>query len=248
MNVRLNSPTIPLAPRARLGAASLKPRSRGFTLLELSIAMVFVGILVTGITLSISTCLKVWTRSEETSALNQEARASFEVLARDIRGAYLGLDRREGYFITGRDETESYSSSGNVIAEFTTESSSLSRAVLLPEEKWAEMVPELGDPLTDFVAVRYELREITDEGPPGLYRLTWVAPQADWTEVAPVEEDAVARELISSAVTELKLLYYDGEEWLSGWQTAEDSTELPVAVALELTLIDAEENEHGKYR
>ena len=106
------------------------------------------------------------------------------------------------------------------------------------------MVPELGDPLTDFVAVRYELREITDEGPPGLYRLTWVAPQADWTEVAPVEEDAVARELISSAVTELKLLYYDGEEWLSGWQTAEDSTELPVAVALELTLIDAEENEH----
>jgi len=206
--------------------------------------MVFVAILVTGITLSISTCLKVWTRSEEISDLNQEVRACFEVLARDIRGAYLGLDRREGYFVTGGNEVDGELSSTDVIAEFTTESSSLSRAVLLPEDERVEMLPELGEPLTDFVAVRYELREASEEGPPGLYRLTWVAPRASWTETPPVEEDAVARELISSAVTDLKLLYFDGEEWLGGWQTTEDNTALPMAVALELTVIDAEENEH----
>jgi hypothetical protein len=203
--------------------------------------MVFVVILVTGITLSISTCLKVWTRSEEVSALNQEVRATLEVLARDLRGTYMGLQRREGYFITGGDADET---SSHIVAEFSTESSLPSRAALLPEDERATRVSELGEPLTDFVAVRYELRDASGQDPPGLYRLTWVAPQAVWREVPPAAEDAAAIELISADVAELHLLCFDGEEWLDGWQTSAEAPRPPVAVAVELTVLDANENEH----
>ena len=218
--------------------------SRGFTLLELTIAMTFVAVLVSGITLSISTCLNVWQRAQETAELNQDARAILEVLSRDVRGAYLGLYRRSGYFLGAAPEDEdALTTSGNLL-EFTTESSSITRAALLPEAERLEGLQEIGPPVTDFVAVRYELRPDTSTSRGGLYRVTWVVPIAEWVEEQPPESDAVSTELISESVVGFTLRYFDGEAWVEEWITSEGNLRLPGAVAVELTLLDPRENEH----
>ena len=218
--------------------------SRGFTLLELTIAMTFVAVLVSGITLSISACLKVWQRSQETAELNQDARAILEVLSRDVRGAYLGLYRRSGYFLGGAPEDEDPLMGRSDLMEFTTESSAITQAALLPQEERVEDLQEVSSPVTDFVAVRYELRRDTGTSRGGLYRVTWVAPIAEWLEEQPAESTAVSVELISESVMGFTLRYFDGEAWLEDWATTEDNLRLPAAVAMELTLLDAHDNEH----
>ncbi len=223
---------------------SFRGASRGFTLLELTIAMTFVVVLVSGITLSISTCLKVWQRAQETADLNQDARAILEVLSRDVRGAYLGLHRRAGYFLGGATEEADSLTGRSGLMEFTTESSTMTRAALLPKEERSEDLQEIGPPVTDFVAVRYELRRDTGTSRGGLYRVTWVVPIAEWIEEQPPESAAVSIELISEAVVGFAMRYYDGEAWLDDWTTAEDNFRLPGAVAVELTLLDPRDNEH----
>lgn len=179
--------------------------------------------------------------------MNQEARAILEVLARDVRGAYLGLHRTGGYFIGGSGANRDASEGDRELLEFSTESSSMGRAALLPELAMPEPLDEpkqTGPPVTDFVAVRYEMRERTLDRPEGLYRFTWVAPAAEWLEVKRSVSDAVSAEMISPAVTSVRLRYFDGEGWLSSWTTSEDNLRLPEAVAVELSLLDTRENEH----
>ncbi len=209
--------------------------------------MTFVAVLVSGIALSISTCLNVWRRAEEMAEMNQEARAILELLSRDVRGAYLGLHRTGGYFIGGSGANIDALEGDRELLEFSTESSSIGRAALLPELGMPDPLAEpqqTGPPVTDFVAVRYEMRERTLDTPEGLYRFTWVAPAAEWLEQKRSVSNAVSAEMISAAVTGLSLRYFDGEGWLSSWTTAEDNRRLPEAVAVELRLLDTRESEH----
>jgi len=222
---------------------SRSPRTRsrsGFTLLEVTIAMTFVAVLISGITLTITTCLKVWDRSRETADFNQEARAIIEVLSRDIRGAYLGLNRGGGYFLAaggskGQDATPTL--------EFTTESSII-RAALLPEAPQGTDGEQLGAPATDFVAVRYELLDEREADRPGLYRTSWVAPSAEWLAQPPGLDEAVGTELISASIDDMRLRYWDGESWTDGWESSADNLRLPEAVEIRISLLDARGNEH----
>jgi hypothetical protein len=203
--------------------------------------MTFVAILVGGITLSISTSLKVWERSKETADLNQEARAIIEVLSRDIRGAYLGIHRRGGYFLAGASGDQK--ATGPAL-EFTTESSAVTRAALRPPELQATPTEQTGPPATDFVAVRYELLEGRATSRPGLYRTTWVAPSANWLQEQPPMSDAVGVELISESVVGVRFRYYDDDKWVDSWATTPDKNRLPEAVAVQLRVLDARSNEH----
>jgi type II secretory pathway pseudopilin PulG len=217
---------------------------RGFTLLELTIAMMFVAVLVGGIVLSISTCLKVWERTQETADLNQEARAVFAVLARDIRGSYLGLHRTGGYFLGHAGASRGSLGDGQELLELTTESSTITRAALLPAEASGVSPQPMAPPVTDFVAVRYELLRSTAELRGGLYRTVWVAPVAEWLEERRSASEAMSDELVSESIIDMKLRYFDDVEWLTAWATTEDNLRLPEAIAIELTLLDARENEH----
>lgn len=226
---------------------SSRPRAKsaGFTLLELTIAMSFVAALVGGIALTVSTALKVWDRSQEIAEINQEARSVFEVLSRDLRGAYLGLTNNGGYFLGGVGSQHLNTSQS---FEFTTESSSLTRLALLPPtdiEDWDLETEVLPPPVTDFVAVRYSVIEATPDMSPGLYRLTWAAPTPEWVEERRSESEAFRIELISPSVNSVRLWYFDGEEWLSAWTTDERNLRLPNAIAVELTLLDKQGNKHS---
>ncbi len=221
----------------------------GFTLLELTIAMAFVAILVSGITLTISTSLKVWERSRDTADLNQEARAIIELLSRDIRGAYLGVSLKGGYFLAGGGATQHPATAPAApTLEFTTESSAMTRAALRPlgPKQESDEIQQIGPPVSDYVAVRYEMREASATQRPGLYRTTWIAPSANWTEVEPPMSDAAAVEAISQSVTRIRFRYYDGntDQWVDSWATSRESQRLPLAVAVELTLADARNSDH----
>jgi type II secretion system protein J len=218
-----------------------KRTRRGFTLLEVTIAMTFVALLVSGISLTISTSLKVWERATDTADLNQEARAVIEVLSRDIRGAYLGLQRQGGYLLAGAKQQQK--ALGPTL-EFTTESSTIARAAFLPEALAGRSDQQARPPATDYVAVRYELLDQYQVERPGLYRTTWLAPSADWLEEEPPMSDAVGVELISESVTGLRLRYWDGDKWRDDWATTLDNLRLPEAVAVQFRLLDARRNEH----
>jgi len=225
-----------------LCSRATRPR-RGFTLLEVTIAMTFVALLAAGITLSISTCLKVWQRSVESADLNQEARAVLELLSRDIRGSYLGLDKRSGYFV-GVPVRDDESAADSIVV--CTESSSLSRVAFLPAEAQDDWNSETNAPATDYVVVGYELVRSADELRPGLYRVVGLVPNAQ-AETLPSDLGLgeMSPELVSPAVVSLQLDYFDGYQWLDYWETTEDAPVLPSAVSLEVALRDARGRDHA---
>jgi hypothetical protein len=203
--------------------------------------MTFVAVLASGIALSISTCLNVWRRSQEAAELNQEARAIVELLSRDIRGAYLGLEKNAGYFIGKAPDIQE---SKVDTLELCTESSAVARAALLPDEVRAGWDQSGQPPVTDYVAVRYTFLEPEGDAPAGLYRSWHAVPVAQSAESEADASQALNWELVSEAVVALTFLYYDGESWSGGWETAEDDPQLPLAVAIELTLRDARGSDH----
>lgn len=214
---------------------------RGFTLLELTVAMTFMAVLATGIALSISTCLNVWQRSVEAADLNQEARAIVELLSRDIRGAYLGLKRDAGYLVGEPAQADAAPVDRIAVC---TGSSSLSRAALVPEELWAEWSPETHTPVTDYVEVRYELLEPGGGARTGLYRTTRLVPVGLEALAGRGGYGEMSPELISSAVVALALSYFDGGAWVREWTVTEGRSGLPRAVSVDLTLRDARGRKH----
>jgi len=227
--------------RAGVPTPAVRARQQGFTLLELTIAMAFVALLASGITLSLSTCLNVWQRSLEAADLNQEARAVMALLSRDLRGSYLGLDRMAGWFI-GRPAAPSESSADTL--ELCTESSGPVRAALLPEEMRREWRPETHAPVSDYVVVRYHREAAREGAPAGLYRTTWVVPPALPRASEQWQLGPARAELISTAVVAMRFQYFDGQEWLDAWETTAQDRRLPWAVAVELTLCDARGHDH----
>jgi hypothetical protein len=166
----------------------------------------FVVLLASGITLTISTCLNVWRQSLQKADLNQEARAILSLLSRDIRGAYLGLDGGTGYFV-GIPAAQGEAKVDRL--ELCTESSAPTRVALLPDELRGEWAQETNPLVSDYVAVGYQLREDGDRGRLGLYRTRWVVPL-----ILPkmLDQFGVERgqpELISTQVVGLEFHYFD---------------------------------------
>lgn len=234
-----------MKPGSQQPFSSAATRSRrgqsGFTLLELTIAMVFVGLLAGGIALSLSTCLKVWRRSQEAADLNQEARAIVSLLSRDIRSAYLGLNRDAGYFIGIPAEAED-----TPIDEvyLTTESTSAGRTAFLPDEMRLGWEDGSHSPVTDYVAVSYQWLNDSGDLPPGLYRTTKVAPSPQQLLGDEVWETAETTQLVTNHLVFLEAWYYDGTEWLAEWDTQAGRPALPRAVDIVFALRDRRDNEH----
>ncbi len=223
-------------------------RAGGFTLIELVLAMTFVALLAGGIVISISTALKAWKRVAEANELNQEARAVMELMARDLRGTYLGLQRDTGFFLGLPAET-----SGAPIDSlyFTTQSSAAARVGLLPEEVLEDWDQTMEAPVTDLAGVFWGWEEGTTgpgRQPGGLYRTTYVMPVLEQEEEEAQESlvvtGEVGSELVSEAVEELRLEYYDGESWGTEWDSRERENRAPLAAAIEFVLRDRREGEN----
>ncbi|GEM_PF-2043261 len=226
--------------RSRSQPLSYRHARGGFTLLELSIAMTFVALLAGGIVITISTCLNVWARADEAATLNQEARAVLQMIGRDLRDAYLGLHRTAGYFIG----TPAGDRGRSDALELSTHSSAADRSALLPDELRALWAQGLGPPLTDFVGVRYVLREASEQGPAGLYRELAVVPVAAHEMVHRQQMTWMKAELLSTRVRELRFRYYDGQDWWTQWDSELWGNRLPQAVAVAFIITDERGRAH----
>jgi len=226
---------------SRLGGGALQcpRRQRGFTLLELVIAMAFVGLLATGIVLSISTCLNVWRQLTELSDLNQEARAVTEMVSRDLRDCYMGLFNNVGFF-SGLPAQQGGAPFDSVA--LTTGGSSVSRAALLPDEMRSGQ-QQGHQPVTDYIGVRYEWRAGENGEPAGLYRTTWPVPGVSVIAPAAAAESPDT-ELISHALTRFELRYFDGTEWSDEYDARDHDNHAPVEVQVRLVVRDEHNREH----
>ncbi len=204
--------------------------------------MTFVALLAAGITLTISTCLNVWQRSVEAAELNQEARAVVELLSRDISGAYLGLERKAGY-MSGLPAQEAECPVDRLTV--CTGSNSVARAALLPDDLRANWSLETHPPVTDYVAVSYEWLPADVEAPAGLYRAVQLVPRGYDQDPYALATGDMEPDLISEAVVELGLRYFDGQQWMDSWQSTEEDPRLPRAVSIEMILCDARGREHA---
>ncbi len=242
---------MPHSSRQRYSSRQL--RQRGFTLLELVIAMACVGLVAGGIALSITTCINVWNRSAESAEIQQEARALLEMISRDLRGLYLGLDQRTGYLVEMEGVQVERGSRVDTF-ELSTHGYAPERFALLPDDMRQSWDPAARPPLTDYVAVRYEWREETSDQPAGLYRVTSAVPSSEAAaEGAPEGEGAasediavISRQLISTSVVGLELSYYDAtdETWVDAWDSTADPNRVLLDVSVKLTLRDARGRNH----
>ena len=234
MMVRLKD----LHKKCKAGPGVRRRAEAGFTLLELTIAMVFVALLAGGIVITVSTALKVWSKVLQANEINQEARAIVELLSRDLRGAYLGRNQDTGVFAGGAPIEDFGGLTLVDTLELTTESSAAGNVALLPEEVRSEWNQEEQPPISDLALVRWEWREARADRPAGLYRVRAVATHLEAETELGIEEPrgGVSEELISSAVESLRLQYYDGENWMPSWDSREQDNRLPQAVAIELEL------------
>ncbi len=216
-------------------------RRRGFTLLEMMVAMTFVSLLASGIVLSISTALRVWRLTTKQNEVNQEARAILELLGRDLRGAYVGWQMNGGFFLGG-DPSDTETAPGQAPLNsaptaaaapvdtlfLTTDSSSAREASFLPEEELQQWDQEQEAPVSDQLAVRWEWREAgtgDDPQPAGLYRLTYVIPTNEPESLLAAEQGAepglVRVELVSTAVKRLRFTYRGVNGEANSWDSRE---------------------------
>ncbi len=235
----------------------------GFTLLELMIAMACVGLVAGGITLSISTCINVWNKAGEAAELNQEARAILELISRDLRAVYFGLDQETGYVIAQASQSGETAGSPSISGEaagaqvasleLATHGSALERFTLLPDELRGDWDQATRPPLTDYVEVSYRWVEETTDRVAGLYRMTSAVPFAGAKPTAGEEtEEAepaglISQELISSSVSGLQFKFYDGkdEKWLDAWDSRTEKGHPLWAVWVELKVKDARGRDHA---
>jgi prepilin-type N-terminal cleavage/methylation domain-containing protein len=221
---------------APAGAVRVSRRQRGFTLVELVIAMSFVALLATGIALSISTSLNVWRQLTESSDLNQEARAVTEMVTHDLRNCYMGLFGNVGFF-SGLPAQEGEAPLDSV--ELTTGSSSVARAALLPDEMRALQQQSV----TDYVGVRYEWGSGGNGQPAGLYRITWPVPGVSVIAPAAAEEGPKT-ELISHALARFELRYFDGTGWSDEYDARDHENRPPVAIQVRVVVRDKHNHDH----
>lgn len=219
----------------------------GFTLIELVIAMACVGLVVGGIALSVNTAINVWNRSAEAADLNQEARAVLELISRDLRGVYFGLDGQTGYLMELAPEATG-PGSGVEALELATYGAAVERVGFLSREVWKDWDLLSLPPISDYLAVRYQWLDETSHRVAGLYRLTAPAPMAREEDEAEEPPIFVTEELVSPAVTRLQFDYYDGEEeeWVDSWDSSDPSLRRHplLAVRVLLSLKDARGREH----
>ncbi|MGD0110443.1 MAG: prepilin-type N-terminal cleavage/methylation domain-containing protein [Armatimonadota bacterium] len=219
------------------GALRRSRRQRGFTLVELVMAMSFVALLAVGIVFSISTSLNVWKQLTESSDLNQEARAITEMVTHDLRNCYMGLFNDVGFFsaLPAQEGQAPFDS-----VAFTTGSSSVSRAALLPDQMRSNQQQQ---PITDYIGVRYEWSAGENGQPAGLYRTTWPVPGVSVIAPAAATESPNT-ELISHALTRFELRYFDGTQWSDEYDARDYSNRPPVEIQVRLVVRDEHNREH----
>jgi type II secretion system protein J len=168
-------------------------RSRGFSLIEVMVALVLTALVTVGISMALRTGLDASDRIRERSDAHAEARSALHTLATDLRAAFLsGVNTEETYF------TAEAAAPGASFLRFTT----------LSYRRSGGSTPAAGGPRSDAVQVEYSLQPSPSGGPSTLIRRErWL------TEMGQGE-----RETVCDRVASLRLRYLADDGSQDAWR------------------------------
>ncbi len=190
---------------------------RGFTLLELIVAMVLFSLVMSAAYALFDSGQELSSDAEEVSRVQQEARFVLETLRRDIQGV-VGIG--------SYSETTVYQFLGT---NEGTEEEPLDEVRFLAVNR--ETLSSL-DPESDLGITRYYVIEEEDSmEQKGLVRIK----NSDLLGSTEMEEEEEEAQEIGPNITFLGLRYYDGNDWQDSWDSTLSLT-LPEAVEVTLFL------------
>jgi len=193
---------------------------RGFTLLELTVALVMTAIISAAIAFTFSSGLRTYHQVSVVEERRQEAAVVLDLIRRDVQAATLGINGRSGLLV---GETAGTEESPADTLRLTTMATGIER--LRTAERFGRSLP---GPVSDTNDVYYYmLTEGTET--PGLYRRTMVPGTVTEPE----------GELLSDRVESLRLRYLSGDEWLDSWAAQGQGARLPQAVEIQIVVTDA---------
>jgi len=187
------------------------------------------AILVGGLSMSLGNALNAWDRGRAQAARAQEVRVALDVLARDLRNAFLDEQRPLTWFIG-----EDFANGDSDTDELYLTANSRPMALYLGAD------PSLEEPAraySDLCEIQYRV-ELDDAEYRGLVRREQNPPDDD-------PEDGGVEEILSEWVTSLSLRYFDGEDFVDDWETSEEDQQLPRAVEIYCTFEPIEESQQA---
>jgi prepilin-type N-terminal cleavage/methylation domain-containing protein len=192
----------------------------GYTLIELLVALVLLAVISGGITMAFSTSLRAFGSVREQAGWADERRALVERLQADLRAVWLRPGSQTTWFLGLDAENDASLASVPVqgdMLEFTT-----ARPVS-PDAVLEDLGPEgMAGPQGDVAQVVWGLETGADGG---LELVRWerTPPDPETSLMVQQTETVVSpgtRTVISRRVTGIQLRYFDGIEWLDGWDSA----------------------------
>ena len=210
----LSHPSRLQASLHHIGPHPRKRGRRGFSLLEALIALVLTALVMAAISMALRTGLDASDRIRERSDSHAEARAALEMLAEDLRAAYLsGVNTEETYF-TARP------------VEGVRPGDSFLRFSALSYRRSRSSGASSREPQSDTLQLEYSLRPSPRrDGPSTLVR------QERW----PTETGDGETTILCERVASLRLRYLDRNDYESDWSA--DAAENP-----RLTVYTGEDN------
>jgi type II secretion system protein J len=191
-------------------------RGKGFTLLELMLAITLVATIMVVLYMVLHSTLAVSSSVQEVIARSEIGPAILNIIRRDLEGAFLPDDKKE-YFV-GQDKILSANADR---IDFVTMALSYDRLTDDPQEKprWIPIV-ESG----------YQLR-LNQQNASYMVLYRREDPFID-------EEPLKGGKLVElyDRITNFNLQYYDGQQWVDEWNNLKQNKGLPHAVKIELGL------------
>jgi len=199
-------------------------KQRGFTLLEMLVALAIMGILASGLYMSLHIAFRAQKSAERTIAPVRAGTLALELLRRDLVSALPPTGILAGAFI-GEDAK----------AEFSTEDADLL--------VFYSTVEDAGRGATGIRMIEFALASTEDGSEKILVR------RVTENLLAPIMPEPV-EEVLCRNVKSLNVRHFDGTEWQDSWDSGMAGDTLPLAVEVTLTLPDPdaspEDDEEGR--
>ena len=202
----------PINPDSRSGA----PNSKGFTLIEVLLALAVLALVLTMIYSSFSTASQSVERAEVVRDATDLARTLIARLSNDIANASCSADTNVVVFYGKKDELEIEGEKRRNDSIYLTTLTNWRR----PDSKETEM---------------WEVGYYFEERPDTKTRVLMRREKRELSKDFPPLEGGVAFEL-TDRVEELKLRYLDGSKWVDEWGNKSRCNPRPKAVEISLTL------------
>lgn len=212
---------MPEAHRRHAGSAA----GRGFTLLELLLALVIVGILSGVLYASLSIAFNARDAAREEVGVRAEATAALELIRGDLAGVLPPTGILAGAMV-GADasDVEGYPTDQLTYVTHHAAWPTDARTDRLGDLRSVELrlvTPDRTAGVTEQEQGRHLVREVRTN------LLAQTEPQPE-------------RQVLARRVVSLEIRYFDGEEWHDTWDSAQGNDTLPSSVAVTLQMLPPE--------